>query len=768
MFEFIADGTEKVRVAFVLVLYRVLRTSATHPLVEMGFFLPSRGISNQIQSHNDLYEAAVTYLQQHFVVIPTHANKVAAVNWKFYQSHLPTVRNLRSWFLDFGNPSIAIVCGAISRLIVLDFDTEAAFERFKAEHPDLTDTLTIGTRRGYHLWLHIPSDVVIKSRKGQGVDLLAEGKYAIAPPSTINGHTYTIERALPILELTQDDIQRITTFVGGEVITPEPEDSEAALPLSTPELLGLYRAHAHVGNRNNALFYTALAARDSGWSCANTIAALADVHTAASTAGENAISRYREAVRTIESAFSRPPRLRTTPTTSQLPNTLREKLNSLGLTCVIRVIEAIWRLGYQPSDLVHPEILWQELDGLIGRHSVYKALKATLKDGSTLFEPVVGYEMVSPRTSSSEASASQRSTDPNNMLLSATKNRHKPPDGGRPTISYCTPSINDISQWLSVPASRTSDELPNEKLNSAKNTRKQLHDGILRRRPGRYGRDLLAKRVGVCVRTIDTYNAELKTTYADFNVRHCYLETPLFWNNLDKIPPEDALPNGVFLLDDTGKRYPAKKSIAIMLLKCKRKVRLMRQGFNEYWFGSRFHPPSLVEQPRKVEAAPEMQPEMWRSNAALYFKGLSDALEAHNRAKPTLPGDLATRREDGSLESKTIENRPRNVTKPKERPHNPKRPFPYAEDEELVERLQQRINKLCQDPNHRISKKNMRQLMITYGKSVVKQAVKDVEAKDYIDQNPVGFLITKLRSDSKQDDLKLLLDDLKRNGRGGF
>jgi hypothetical protein len=129
---------------------------------------------------------------------------------------------------------------------------------------------------------------------------------------------------------------------------------------------------------------------------------------------------------------------------------------------------------------------------------------------------------------------------------------------------------------------------------------------------------------------------------------------------------------------------------------------------------------------------------------------------------------LATFREDGSSEGIATPRAPKEVTKPKERPHNPKRPFPYAEDEELVERLQQRINKLCQNPNHRISKKNMRQLMIIYGKSVVKQAVKDVEAKDYVTENPVGFLITKLRSDSKQDNLKVLLDDLQRNGRGGF
>jgi hypothetical protein len=723
---------------------------------------------NLIQPNTDLYTIAVSLVNQQVAVIPVHDNKVAAVNWKFYQSHLPTVHNLRFWYSDNGYQNLAIVCGAISRLLVLDFDTDAAFTRFQSEHPDLIDTLTIRTRRGYHLWYRIPPDTRVPSRKGQGIDLLAEGKYAVAPPSTINGHTYTIERALPIMELTPEGIQRVTTFVGGEIVIPEREAGDAATPFSTAELLGLYRAHAQVGNRNNALFYAALAARDSGWSCANAITVIADVHVAAGTAGENAIARYREAVRTIESAFSRPPRLRTTPTTSQLPNTLREKLNSLGFTCVIRVIEAIWRLGYQPGDLVHPETLWKDLDGLIGRHSIYKALKATLKNGSTLFEPIVGYEMVSPRTSSSEASASLPLTSDDKMLLLAKKFRHKPQDGGRPTTSYCTPSIKDISQWLGVPASRISDELPNAMLNSAKNTRKHLHESILRRRPGRYGRELLAKRVGVCVRTIDTYNAELKTTYADFNKQHCYFETPLHWNNLDKIPPEDALPNGVFLLDDTGKRYPAKKSIAIMLLKRKRKVRLMRQGFNEYWFGSRFHPPSLIGQPRKVEAATETQPEMWRAKAALYFKGLSDAPKPRNGANLPLPGDWATHREDGSSEAIASHRAPKEVTKPKERPHNPKRPFPYTEDEELVERLQQRINKLCQDPNQRISKKNMRQLITSYGKSVVKQAVKDVEAKDYLDQNPIGFLITMLRSDSKRDELKVLLEDLKRKGRGGF
>jgi hypothetical protein len=126
-------------------------------------------------------------------------------------------------------------------------------------------------------------------------------------------------------------------------------------------------------------------------------------------------------------------------------------------------------------------------------------------------------------------------------------------------------------------------------------------------------------------------------------------------------------------------------------------------------------------------------------------------------------GDLTESTTQHRQNTETGLKTPLTVSKPQEgQLHNPRRRFPYAEDEELVERLQQRMNKLCKNPNQRISKKTLRWLMVTYSKSVVKAAVTRVETLDYVDANPVGFLIVMLRSDSKRDELKALLRWLNR------
>jgi DNA-binding transcriptional regulator of glucitol operon len=400
--------------------------------------------------------------------------------------------------------------------------------------------------------------------------------------------------------------------------------------------------------------------------------------------------------------------------------------------------------------------LKRELEGVVGWHSIHKSLKATVGNDVPLFEPVFEDELVSPRTPSNEASATLMSTDTTKMLLSDSENRKKLSKAGRKKLFHRIPEFTEQFQKLGIEPSRTSDVLPQEALCSAKKTRKAMEEALIRRKPGQYGRDMLAKRLGMSIRTIDTYHKEFAAEYPDFNRRHRYFETPIYWNNLNEIADEGTLHNGFFLTDDTGKHYPAKRTIAIMLLQRKRRVTLMRQTWNEYWFGLPFQPPSRIEQVEQPAKVPEKQPEPWREPANAYWAALHDVPETHHRTKPAQFGDFtepATQHKQRV--SKTLKM-PLSAKKDK-RLHNPRRPFPYTEDEALVEKLQQRVNALCWESWQNISKKTLRGLILEYGKSIVKAAVKRTEELDYIDQNPPGFLISMLRSDSKRGELQELM-----------
>lgn len=48
--------------------------------------------------------------------------------------------------------NIGAICGEVSRLIVLDFDSEQEFYQFQAQSPNLCQTYTMKTSRGFHLW----------------------------------------------------------------------------------------------------------------------------------------------------------------------------------------------------------------------------------------------------------------------------------------------------------------------------------------------------------------------------------------------------------------------------------------------------------------------------------------------------------------------------------------------------------------------------------------------------------------------------------------
>ena len=185
----------------------------------------SGGNGLNLSKFNDsqtLLNAAEAYYYLGYSVIPLLGDvdparpKVAARSWSVYQQRLANLNEFQNWFSpEGGAAALGIVTGRISRLVVLDFDSPDLFADFRRRFPDLLETRTVQSAgRGLpHLYFHLPPHLCLASHKRLGVDLLSDGRYVVAPPSTINDSPYRITRGGMPRALTAHDIQRLQSFL---------------------------------------------------------------------------------------------------------------------------------------------------------------------------------------------------------------------------------------------------------------------------------------------------------------------------------------------------------------------------------------------------------------------------------------------------------------------------------------------------------------------------------------------------------------------------
>lgn len=703
-----------------------------------------------------LYGTAEAYLALGYSVIPVWGMsdparpKVAGVEWGLYQRRRPTLTEIHKWFLEDGFGGLAIVTGNISRLAVLDFDTQEGFRDFSTQFPDLVATQVIQTRRGYHVYFHLPPHLHLLSRKGQGIDLLVAGRYVIARPTCIDGHAYKLIRGGQPKTLTQFDVDSINRFIDKEaslIATPTPErgfrassfDSDGtqqnhSQPQTPTEplydLRGMYQHLIEKGSgRNEALFQVSLKARDSGNSINGVLGALADIHvfqlSSNSHRTETPAQRYLEAKRTVQSAFSRPPRLIRQVTVvkgDQLPNRVREKLFKCGETRSVRVIEALRLKGIVPGQVFTSSEAIELLKGIVGRDSVYAALKAQ----NTAGQPIFPRQNPSLLNLPSDANAATNSkTETNNCIFGRAEKPVISPKH-RPANLYIMPTNDELCHCLGVKTSH-SDPITLEELVTAKQTRMAAQRELIKRCPGIYPRRWLAGRLGVACDTLDTYNREIE----GLHWHPCFWEQPIYWSNLNSVPDGIEI-NGAVLVDQTGKRYPAKRRIAAWLLGQGRRVIYKRQDANFYWYGD-----TLPNQVTSVEPS-----QIWREEARP-----AQPLVREYRPDKELISTLQTPALALATHTPMQVSKPVTTQKPVI-PLNYRKPLPDSAQEALANRLYQGINERCADPAQHMSHFTARQLVHTYGICAVEIALTILGQRHHID-SPVGFLVTVLRSESK-------------------
>lgn len=193
-------------------------------------------------------EHANKYLKQGFSVFPALSNKKPAIlTWTPYQTQMPTPEEIDRWSKDLNDPNIAIACGKISDLTVVDADSPAAIKEIEALLPEQCKVPIVHTPRGgrHYYFKYCPD---LKSRKAARpkIDIKSKGGYVLAPPSKTENGTYSWNRDLNLGTVIERPTvpEALLTLLKAATISPV---------LSSPDTPILAQ-----GTRDQDLFHAAL------------------------------------------------------------------------------------------------------------------------------------------------------------------------------------------------------------------------------------------------------------------------------------------------------------------------------------------------------------------------------------------------------------------------------------------------------------------------------------------------------------------------------
>lgn len=162
-----------------------------------------------------------------FNVIPAKAGgKAPVVDWKKYATEAAGDKQLSLWFGGARPVNFWIPCGQVSRVVVLDGDSEEAEAFWRAELGEVLDRTTcVKTSKGHHWYFrlevgdHIASWSHHDAETGLSFDVRAEGTGVIVPPSVHeSGHKYEWLRGPDAMEDVPAALRgpgRTTEDIGG-------------------------------------------------------------------------------------------------------------------------------------------------------------------------------------------------------------------------------------------------------------------------------------------------------------------------------------------------------------------------------------------------------------------------------------------------------------------------------------------------------------------------------------------------------------------------
>lgn len=214
------------------------------------------------------------YYQKGYSPIPLKNNsKVPAIRWKKYQYRRAALKKTLYWFIEFKESNLGLVTG--EKLIVIDLDDIKKLPELLRILPGINKTAKVQTRRAFHFYFS-NNEHKIRSTKNlfglEGVELHAERRQVVAPPSKIDGFTYNFKVPLSEIQPLPKQIIEQYQIIEEGITLPRMEIKEGKKApgveykkrnlLSLPRYNGqdrycmkqiLYR-NLPVGERDNCLF----------------------------------------------------------------------------------------------------------------------------------------------------------------------------------------------------------------------------------------------------------------------------------------------------------------------------------------------------------------------------------------------------------------------------------------------------------------------------------------------------------------------------------
>jgi hypothetical protein len=143
-------------------------------------------------------------IERGWSVLPCRTNKIPLVrSWKEYQRRRPSLQEVAGWFENLKPPAWAVITGAVSGLVVLDFDGAPGAETMKRLG---LDPHCQTPSSGFHVYLTYPGHRVatvnskIKRQLAQdypGLDIRGDGGYAIFHGRNEIGYYRSLRRPKP-------------------------------------------------------------------------------------------------------------------------------------------------------------------------------------------------------------------------------------------------------------------------------------------------------------------------------------------------------------------------------------------------------------------------------------------------------------------------------------------------------------------------------------------------------------------------------------------
>ncbi len=263
--------------------------------------------------------AALDYLARGWSVVPVQG-KQPLERWQRWQHERMTTRQAESLFSRPEVTGVAVVCGQVSDLMVLDFDGQIGRNAFlelygngliELERP----TVTTGSG-GKHLYFALEPWAKTIHWHHQGLragELRADGGYVLAPPSCHpNGTLYSWDvEPLELLQVMPQTLREMLATPNTKTTQGSSGRSsigfiEARGRLSYLVLLEKAKGEVQTLGRNNAGFRLATWLRDNQYSQSEAQSIVLEFAAQV----QNGKHEYTdtEALASVRSAYSRPPR----------------------------------------------------------------------------------------------------------------------------------------------------------------------------------------------------------------------------------------------------------------------------------------------------------------------------------------------------------------------------------------------------------------------------------------------------------------------------